>query len=88
MSIRCLVQDTDYSQRSTNIISDSKGVPKASLGNLAYWSEQDGEKWRVTPLIWNIAGLSSRKASFKDVKSDVKRWGLSLSRKYEPQEVE
>jgi hypothetical protein len=52
-------------------------MPKASLGNLAHWSEQDGEKWRATPFLWNVAELRSRRALFKGVKSDVKRWDLS-----------
>lgn len=56
-------------------------MPKTSLGNLVHSSGQEGE--RVTPFIWNIVGFGSRKTSFKGVKSDGKRWGLSSSKEVE-----
>lgn len=74
-------------KKSTNNISDSKSVPKTSLGNLAHSSGQEGESQRVTPFVWNIAGLGSRKTLFKGVKSDGKRWGLSSSKEVERLEV-
>lgn len=83
VSIYCLFQNPGYSQKSTNNISDSKSVPKTSLGNLAHSSGQEGERQRGTPFIWNIAGLGSRKTLLKSVKSDGKRWGLSSSKEVE-----
>lgn len=62
-------------------------MPKTSLGNLAHSSGQEGERQRVPPFIWNIAGLGSRKTLLKSVKSDGKRRGLSSSKEVEHLEI-
>lgn len=36
-----------------------RSMPKASFGNLVHGPGQNGERWKVTPLVWNTAQLGS-----------------------------
>lgn len=58
---------------SAQSINDPKPVPKASFGDLAPWSRQDGERW-------NAGELGSRRGiMLRVLKSGLRRWGSSPS---------